>query len=371
MSFRRWPTVAPFDDLALLTLCDGYGGTELALRSLGRIRTVARVERDSYAAAVLVARMEEARLDRAPLWDDLETFDGRPWRGRVDIIAAGFPCQPWSTAGGNGGVDDPRWIWPLIARIIADVGPSIVLLENVPGLNATNWRKSGLQYVLTDLADLGFDAEWGLLSAAAVGAPHKRERFWLMAHTRHNARSRRRDEQPGRTDAQPSGEAVADTKSRRDGRQRIPIAQERTAAEGPGQIVGNAGRARHAAIAGGPHGDEGDDGPPDRDQPDGSDEDVADTKSIGRDQGQRPTTRGRRTITEDESAAHRWPPLPDDPDGWQRWVAEDRPEPAIRRRTDGPPEGLADARRLGGNGLVPQCAAAAWAQLADRLGAMK
>lgn len=161
--------------LRSIELCAGYGGFTLGLRDHG-ISTVAYVERDSYAAATLVARMEEARLDQAPIWDDLCTFDGAAWRGRVDIITAGFPCQPFSTAGKQQGVDDERWIWPWIARIIADVRPRYVFLENVPGL-----IRAGLAHVLTDFAALGFDAEWGVLSAAAVGAPHRRQRVWILA----------------------------------------------------------------------------------------------------------------------------------------------------------------------------------------------
>ena len=161
--------------LRALHLCAGYGGFELALR--GVARTVAHVERDAYAAATLVARMEESRLDRAPVWPDLCTFDAGPWRGRVDLVTAGFPCQPFSAAGKRAGTDDDRWLWPDIRRIIRDVRPSYCFLENVPGV-----VRHGLPHVLADLAALGFDAEWGLLSASAVGAPHKRERFWLVAH---------------------------------------------------------------------------------------------------------------------------------------------------------------------------------------------
>jgi len=108
-----------------------------------------------------MARMGEATLDPAPIWDDLTTFKGAAWRGRVDLITAGFPCQPFSAAGEQRGIDDERWIWPDIARIIADVGPRYVFLENVTGL-----IRHGLPHVLSDLAELGFDAEWGLFSAA-------------------------------------------------------------------------------------------------------------------------------------------------------------------------------------------------------------
>ena len=166
------------NDMALrsIELCAGYGGFTLGLRDYG-VSTVAYVERDSYAASILVARMEEKRLDQAPVWDDLCTFDGTAWRGRVDLITAGFPCQPFSTAGKQEGVDDDRWLWPDIAKIVADVGPSYVFLENVTGL-----IRAGLPHVLADLADLGFDAEWGVLSAADVGAPHLRKRVWILAH---------------------------------------------------------------------------------------------------------------------------------------------------------------------------------------------
>jgi DNA (cytosine-5)-methyltransferase 1 len=177
--------------LRSIELCAGYGGFSLGLR-YHDVRTVAYVERDSYAAATLVARMEESRLDQAPIWDDLCTFDGAAWRGRVDLITAGFPCQPFSTAGLQRGLDDERWIWPDIARIIADVQPRYVFLENVTGL-----IRAGLAHVLTDLAGLGFNAEWGVLSAAAVGAPHRRQRVWILADA---AGPRRQGDRPSRSD---------------------------------------------------------------------------------------------------------------------------------------------------------------------------
>jgi DNA (cytosine-5)-methyltransferase 1 len=94
-------------------------------------RTVGHVERETYAAAILVARMEEAALDPAPVWDDIASFDGRPWCGAVDIVTAGYPCQPFSVAGKRRGADDPRHLWPHVARIIGEVEPPFVFLENV------------------------------------------------------------------------------------------------------------------------------------------------------------------------------------------------------------------------------------------------
>ncbi len=94
-------------------------------------RYTVEVPRQTYAAAVLVARMEDASLDHAPVWDDVGTFDGRPWRGAVDIVTAGYPCQPFSVAGKRRGADDPRHLWPHVARIIGEVEPPFVFLENV------------------------------------------------------------------------------------------------------------------------------------------------------------------------------------------------------------------------------------------------
>ena len=119
-----------------LALCSGGGGLELGIElALGeRYRTVGYVERDAYAAATLVARMEDKALGAAPIWDDLFTFDPHPWRGKVDLVTAGFPCQPFSVAGKQRAEEDERHLFPRIAEIIREVGPRFVFLENVRGL---------------------------------------------------------------------------------------------------------------------------------------------------------------------------------------------------------------------------------------------
>ena len=162
-----------------MALCAGAGGLELGLRIAldDDYRCVVYVEREAYAASALVARMADQALDTAPVWDDLSTFDGKPWRGVVDIVSAGFSCQPWSIAGKQFGLEDERWIWPDIARILCEVRPEWVFLENVGGL-----IRGGLEQVLRDLAISGFDAEWDSLSAAEIGAPHVRERLFILAH---------------------------------------------------------------------------------------------------------------------------------------------------------------------------------------------
>ncbi len=357
--------------LRALHLCSGYGGFELAIRLAGvPARTVAHVERDAFAAATLVARMEEAHLDRAPVWSDLTTFDGAAWRGRVGLVTAGFPCQPFSAAGQQRGTDDDRWLWPAIGRLIGDVGPRLVFLENVPGL-----VRAGLPHVLADLADLGFDAEWGLYSAAEAGAPHRRERFWLLA---------RADEH--------GQQSVG----------RVESGHERDAHGCGGSHVGHAGGPGRPEDAGGPSGDartarrwtDGDH------VADGAGQGLADATGDGRvhagpdrpgdggndaGHGHRPgggcagvaapASEGLQgpdgiepAYAEPAGPDRVWPPGRDDADGWRHYIAAGGPEPSVRRGTDGRPAGLADALHLGGNGLVPVVAARALVELADRLG---
>lgn len=163
-----------------LSLCSGIGGLEIGLGLVvPEFRVVCHVEREASAAALLVARMADKSLDEAPIWDDLTTFDGAAWRGTVDFVTAGFPCQPWSVAGQRKGTDDERWIWSDIIRIIREVRPGLVFLENVPGLLV----HAGLGSVLAELAEAGFDAEWGCFTAAEVGASHRRERVFILGYT--------------------------------------------------------------------------------------------------------------------------------------------------------------------------------------------
>jgi DNA (cytosine-5)-methyltransferase 1 len=146
--------------------------------ALPEARTVGYVEREAFASGILLARMGDAALEPAPVWcGPLEDFACGEWRGAVDCITAGFPCQPWSVAGRQQGEADDRWLWPAIAAIIRAVEPPVVFLENVPGLVAGR----GINRVLGDLAGFGFDAEWCSLSAADVGAAHRRERVFILA----------------------------------------------------------------------------------------------------------------------------------------------------------------------------------------------
>ena len=159
-----------------LALFAGGGGGILGSVLLGH-RVVCAVEIDPYCREVLMARQEDGCLPPFPIWDDVRTFDGKPWRGIVDVVSAGFPCQPFSIAGQKRGEADERNLWPGTARIIREVEPRYAFLENVPGLVATDYFGE----ILGDLGEAGFDAEWGIVSAAEVGAPHRRERIWVLA----------------------------------------------------------------------------------------------------------------------------------------------------------------------------------------------
>lgn len=160
-----------------LALFAGAGGGLLAAELLGWT-TVCAVERDAYAAQVLAQRQNDGVLQPFPIWSDVSSFDGRPWRGVVDVVSGGFPCQDISIAGKGAGIDGERsGLWAQMARVIGEVRPRFVLVENSPALTAR-----GLGRVLGDLATLRYDAEWGVVSAADVRAPHKRERLWIVAY---------------------------------------------------------------------------------------------------------------------------------------------------------------------------------------------
>ena len=170
-----------------LALFAGAGGGILGGHLLGW-RTVCAVEWEPYPASVLCARQNDGFLPPFPVWDDVQTFDGKPWRGIVDVVSGGFPCQDISAAGKGAGIDGERsGMWREMARIIHEVRPRFVFVENSPMLTSR-----GLGRVLGDLAEMGFDAKWGVLGAADVGAPHQRDRIWIagrrdvLSHAEHN-----------------------------------------------------------------------------------------------------------------------------------------------------------------------------------------
>jgi DNA (cytosine-5)-methyltransferase 1 len=159
-----------------LALFAGAGGGILGGKLLGW-RTVCAVEWDGYARDVLVARQNDGCLAPFPIWDDIQTFDGRRWRGRVDVVSGGFPCQDISAAGKGAGIEGEKsGMWKHMARIIGEVRPQYAFVENSPLLMGR-----GLSTVLSDLAEMGYDAKWGIVGAHHASAPHKRDRIWILA----------------------------------------------------------------------------------------------------------------------------------------------------------------------------------------------
>ena len=162
--------------LRTLHLFAGSGGGILADILLGH-QPVCAVEIEPYCQQVLHARQKDGSLPWFPIFDDVKTFDGKPWRGLVEVIAGGFPCVDISVAGKGAGIEGERsGLWGEMARIICEVRPRYVFVENSPALVIR-----GLGRVLGDLAALGYDAQWGVLGAKSVGGFHERERIWIHA----------------------------------------------------------------------------------------------------------------------------------------------------------------------------------------------
>jgi DNA (cytosine-5)-methyltransferase 1 len=163
-----------------LALFAGAGGGILGGKLLGW-RTICAVEWESYPASVLCARQNEGLLPPFPIWDDIQTFDGKPWRGIVDVVSGGFPCQDISAAGRGDGLDGERsGMWKHMARVVGEVRPRFVFVENSPMLTS----RGGVR-VIADLTSLGYDCRWTVMGAADVGAPHQRDRIWIVAKQRH------------------------------------------------------------------------------------------------------------------------------------------------------------------------------------------
>jgi DNA (cytosine-5)-methyltransferase 1 len=155
----------------------GAGGGILADLLLGH-NPIGACEIEQYPRDVLLARQRDGILPNFPIWDDVCTLDGKPWRGTVDVLAGGFPCQDISAAGKGAGISGERsGLWKEYARLIEEIQPRFVFAENSPLL-----RTRGLGVVLKDLASLGYNARWGVLGARDVGAPHKRDRMWVLAY---------------------------------------------------------------------------------------------------------------------------------------------------------------------------------------------
>lgn len=159
-----------------LALFAGAGGGILGGRLLGW-RTVCAVEIDPHCQRVLMQRQNDGILHPFPIWDDVRTFDGRPWRGVVDVVSGGFPCQDISIAGHGRGIDGERsGLWKEMRRIISEVRPRFVLVENSPAITI----RGGCR-VVGDLAALGYMGRNGCLGGFSVGSCVNGERMWIVA----------------------------------------------------------------------------------------------------------------------------------------------------------------------------------------------
>ncbi|QDZ01473.1 DNA cytosine methyltransferase [Nitratireductor mangrovi] len=367
-----------------LSLCSGAGGLDLGLTiAIPGYRAVGHVERETYAAATLVARMEDASLDQAVVWDDVATFDGRPWRGAVDIVTAGYPCQPFSVAGKRRGADDPRHLWPHVARIIGEIEPPFVFLENV-----AHHLRLGFPEVAAGLVGMGYKLAAGLFTAAEVGAPHKRERLFILALREGDELAdparllwnpvewrepdgiaaavadapRQRQREPADEADALAGSGSAWDEPRDDGRD-VADAADRQLSQPGWRAERREGSGPHGAGLADADGErrlQAERGQPPDGRSDPCQSDVDDANSTGS-QG--------RSDDADEHTGERpaWPPGPGDADGWERYLrAAPELEPAVRRGTDGLAHRV-DRLRLCGNGVVPLVAAHALRTLAAEL----
>lgn len=170
-----------------LHLFAGSGGGILGGMLLGHT-TVCAVEIEPYCQQVLRARQRDGILPDFPIFGDIREFDGTKWRGAVDVVCGGFPCQDISAAGKGAGITGERsGLWSEMARVIGEVKPRFVFIENSPLL-----RTRGLGTVLQDLAKMGYNARWGVLGAWHVGAPHKRDRMWVLAYPKRKQNNQQR-----------------------------------------------------------------------------------------------------------------------------------------------------------------------------------
>jgi len=159
-----------------LDLFTGIGGFAWGLAQW--VRPICYVEIDPYCQAVLKTRFDAGNLPPAPVWDDVRTFNGKPFKGMVDIITAGFPCQDISAAGNAKGLDGERsGLFFQVLRLAQEIRPQYILLENVAAI-----RTRGLETVGRELAALRYDCRWEIISANETGAPHVRKRWFCLAN---------------------------------------------------------------------------------------------------------------------------------------------------------------------------------------------
>lgn len=190
-----------------LSLFSGMGGGLLGTKLLG-FTHIGYVEINDYCQRIIKQRVEDGILDQAPIFGDIRTFISEgyaeSYKGLVDVITAGFPCQPFSVAGNHAGEHDERNMWPETIKCIRIVRPKYVWLENVPGLLSRKHRC--FEEILKNLAESGYDAKWKIVSASEVGSPHKRDRVFIVADSQGFGRNEEQIKVSLATGLRPQGE---------------------------------------------------------------------------------------------------------------------------------------------------------------------
>lgn len=314
---------------------------------------VCAVEIDAYCRRILLCRQRDGILPRFPVWNQIETFDGKPWRGHVDVIIGGFPCQNVSAAGNGEGLDgEQSGLWREFARIIREVGPRYVLVENSPLL-----ASRGLDRVLGDLCASGYDARWDTFSARAQGAPHRRDRFYLVAWRGHGAAC---ETDSGHAESIDMGAELADAdRERQQGR---TLGEER----GGGALALTGARCSELGDANGSGFARATDGRERAGQPatGGTGAAVAHADSGGREVSGEPDWQlgdgSAPGYESDRCDLPQWPPGPDDMQAWATMPAD--LEPSVCRVSTRLASRV-DRLRCIGNGVVPSVAATAWEAL--------
>lgn len=176
------------------SLCSGYGGLDMAVEYVFNAQTVWMSDIDKASDLVIKTHWQLNNLGnlKSINWDEVEP---------IDILTAGYPCQPFSHAGQRKGTDDQRHIWPNIKEIIGNLRPSYVILENVRGHLSLGFDK-----VLADITEIGYDAKWTIVRASDVGAPHKRERLFIIANP--NSTPRKQSQRTDRNFSQKASQII-------------------------------------------------------------------------------------------------------------------------------------------------------------------
>lgn len=328
-----------------LDLFSGIGGLALALEPW--VRPIAYCENDRYAQAVLLSRMSKGDLSVAPIWDDVRTLTGDYIPETIDIVSGGFPCQDISSAGRGEGLEGKRsGLFFELMRIVEEVSPAFVFLENVPAI-----RTRGLAKVIGTLSDLRYDCRWTRVSAAEVGAPHLRERWFLLAAHPHSVRlwyeRERRPKGQTETNQEPPNDhqtrILADTESlrRRQRRSELPIWGRTSTDASSSGSMGNSESERLGEERG-LRCDESEE----RNR--SSSQDVGNTNSSGPQRSEY-TEAAWRALAEHRHSSR---------DNWPSWL----PEPALPRGDHGLFRRVDRTRGLG-NAVVPLQARTAFARL--------